>query len=144
MGAATVAMAASKSLPENVVSILADCGYTSPRDIIRSVLADIGLPRWLFYPLIRLGARIFGGFDIEGHSPESAMRSCTLPILFIHGDADDFVPSYMSERLYEICSSEKKAIRLIKGAGHGLAYPVDKDGYIAFLREAEEKFGFMK
>lgn len=143
MGAATVMMAAAKPLPENVVCVLADCGYTSPKEIICKVLRDIGLPTKIFYPLIRFGAILYGRFDIESYSPEEAMKKCSIPMLFIHGDTDGFVPSYMSERLHEICTSEKKSIRLISSAGHGLAYPKDKEGYLEFLREAETNFKFL-
>ena len=144
MGAATVMMASAKELPENVVCVLADCGFSSPKEIISKVLKDLRLPKGIFYPLIRLGAIVYGGFDIESYSPEEAMKKCTLPMLFIHGNSDDFVPSYMSEKLYDACVSKSKSICLIKGAGHGLAYPKDKDGYVEFLRRAEEDFKFLE
>jgi len=144
MGAATVMMASAKELPKNVVCVLADCGYTSPKEIICKVLRDIKLPQGIFYPFIRLGALLYGRFDIESYSPREAMKNCSLPMLFIHGDTDAFVPSYMSEQLYEICESDKKKLKLIHNAGHGLAYPRDKEGYLTFLREAEEEFEFLK
>ena len=51
MGAATVMMASAKELPKNVVCVLADCGYTSPKEIICKVLRDIKLPQGIFYPM---------------------------------------------------------------------------------------------
>lgn len=44
MGAATVMLAASMELPENVVGVLADCGYTSTRAIVKKVIRDMHLP----------------------------------------------------------------------------------------------------
>lgn len=130
MGAATVMMAAGEPLPKNVVSVLADCGYSSPKEIICKVVKEMRLPPTLLYPFIRLGARLFGGFNLEEYSPLEAMKKCTLPIVFVHGDADDFVPYEMSARLYKECASEKKLLITVPGAGHGLAYPVDRKGYV--------------
>ena len=141
MGAATVMMAAGDPLPKNVIGVLADCGYTSAEEIIKKVVKDMKLPVWLFYPFIKLGARIFGGFDLEETSPMEAMKKCTLPIVFVHGDTDDFVPYDMSVRLHEACASEKKTLITIKGAGHGLAYPADKDGYVENLKNVRDSWG---
>ena len=69
MGAATVMLAAGEPLPENVIGVLADCGYTSTKDIIKKVIRDMHLPAGPIYPLVRLGARLFGGFDPEATSP---------------------------------------------------------------------------
>ena len=140
MGAATVMMAAGDPLPSNVIGVLADCGYTSAKEIIKKVVKEMRLPVWIFYPFIKLGARIFGRFNLEETSPIEAMRNCTLPIVFVHGDTDAFVPYDMSVRLYNACTSEKKTLITIKGAGHGLAFPADRDGYVNALKEIRDKW----
>jgi fermentation-respiration switch protein FrsA (DUF1100 family) len=136
MGAATVMMASAERLPKSVVCILADCGYTAPDEIIKKVIADMHLPVKLIYPFVRLSARIFGGFDPDAHSPIEAVKRTRIPIIFIHGDTDGFVPYEMSERLFEACSSLKKLVK-INGAGHGLAYPTDKEKYVNALKDFE-------
>ena len=142
MGAATVMMAAGEEdLPKNVISVLADCGYTSPKEIISKVVKDMKLPARVFYPFIKLGARIYGRFDLEETSPIDAMKKCSVPIVFVHGDTDDFVPYDMSVRLCEACASEKKILMTVKGAGHGLAYPVDREGYVNKLNEIYDEWG---
>lgn len=134
MGAATVMMAASCPLPENVIGVLADCGYTSTRAIIKKVIRDMKLPAGPIYPLVRLGALLFGRFDPDKESPLTSMKKCTLPVIFFHGDTDDFVPCYMSEENYAACAAEKKRLVIIRGAGHGLCFPVDPDTYFEELR----------
>lgn len=128
MGAATVLMAAGEPLPESVLCVLADCGYSSTREIICKIVRELHLPVFMVYPLIRLGAIIFGGFDPNKSEPQEAVKRAKIPIIFVHGDNDDFVPAYMSERMYELCPTEK-AIFMVKGAGHGLAFPKDQEGY---------------
>lgn len=140
MGAATVMMAAGEPLPKNVISVLADCGYSSAEEIIKKVVKEMHLPVAPLYPFIKLGAKIFGRFDLEETSPMEAMKRCTLPVVFVHGDTDDFVPYEMSVRLYDACASDKKELITIHGAGHGLAFPADQDGYVNRLKEIKEKW----
>jgi len=141
MGAATVMMAAGEKLPPNVVCVLADCGYTSPREIICKVIRDMKIPVALLYPFVKLGAKLYGHFDLEANSPMEALTKATVPVIFIHGDTDDFVPCEMSERLYRICASRKKFVP-IRGAGHGIAYPVNKEAYLQGLADFQQECGF--
>ena len=137
MGAATVLTAAGKNLPQNVIGILADCSYNTPKDIMMKTIREMKLPPKLSYPFVKLGARIFGHFDLDETDPLRAMETCTLPVIFFHGEADDFVPCEMSKAVYEACKSRKQLV-LIPGAGHGLSYPKDPETY---LKEAKEFFG---
>lgn len=134
MGAATVLMAGSKELPANVMGILADCGFSSAKDIISTVLRQMKIPPALGYPFVKLGARIFGHFDLDETSPMESVKKCSLPVIFYHGETDDFVPCDMSRALYEACASRKQLVT-IPGAGHGLSYPVAPEHYLQTLRE---------
>ncbi len=134
MGASTVLMAAGEKLPENVIGVLADCGYNSAKDIIKSVIEKMGLPKNLAYPFVKLGARLYGHFDLEETSPEKALKNCKIPVIFFHGETDDFVPCEMSRRNYEACKSKKKLVT-VKGAGHGLSYIIEPKLYLDSLRE---------
>lgn len=129
MGASTVVMAAGRELPDNVIGVLADCGFCSAREIILEVIRQMGLPPKLGYPFVKLGAKLFARFDLEEYSPMEALKTATKPIIFFHGGADDFVPCWMSEKMYEACPTRKRLV-VIPGAGHGLAFPVDQEGYL--------------
>ena len=139
MGASTVMMATKNPLPKNVVGVIADCGYTSSKEIIKTVIKQMKLPESLAYPFVKLGAKIYGKFNLEESSPIEALKTCKVPVLFFHGDTDDYVPCEMSVKNYEACASRKKLV-VIKGAGHGLAYVVDKEKY---LKELKEFFDFL-
>ena len=134
MGGSTVLMAAGQPLPENVIGVLADCGYNSARDIIKKVIKQMELPVNIGYFFVKLGARIFGGFDLEETSPEKALANCRIPALFIHGESDGFVPCEMSKINFDACASEKKLVT-VPGAAHGLAYVVAPDEYLNHLKE---------
>ena len=133
MGAATAMICAGEELPKNVVGVLADCGYTSAKDIIKKVITDMKLPADILYPFAKLGARIFGKFDLDEKSPIESMKKCRLPIIFFHGDTDDYVPHYMSVENYNACTSENKKLVTIKNAGHGLCFVIDSEYYIKEL-----------
>lgn len=133
MGAATVLMAAGLALPENVAGIVADCGYTSPAAILQRELRQRGYPFFPTYALVRLGGRLFGGFDLEQASAAEAMERCRIPVLLIHGGDDRFVPCAMSRENYDRCASPDKRLLIVPGAGHGLSYLVDRQAYLAAL-----------
>lgn len=129
MGAATVLMASELELPANVVGIIADCPYSSPEAIIRKVCQqDMHLPPVLVMPYLRLGARLFGHFDLREASAVQAVRNTNIPILLLHGEDDRFVPCEMSREIFDACTGEKTRITF-PGAGHGLSYIVDTETY---------------
>ena len=132
MGASSVLMAAGSPLPPQVKGVLADCGFTTARAIIYKVIQQMKLPPKLVYPFIRLGALLFGGFDPESFSALEAVKTITVPVIFFHGEDDDFVPCEMSKENFQACTS-RKALVTTPGAGHGLCYPVDPKGYLQAL-----------
>lgn len=128
MGAATVLMASNLNLPGNVKGIMADCPFSSPKDILKTVMKSLRLPDGIFYVLAKWSAKIYGGLDIEESSAKEAVAESKVPILLIHGDDDRFVPCSMSQECYDACGSEKKLV-FVKNAGHGLSYCVDANLY---------------
>ena len=123
MGAATVMM--SSDIVDGVSGIVADCGFTSPKEIIQRVAKeDMHLPKWFAVP-VGLMARIFGGFDYS-YSSKTSLAKTNVPILFIHGGKDAFVPCYMTDENFEVCASKKKKV-VVPEAAHGFSYLVDPD-----------------
>ena len=140
MGASTVLMCAQYDLPSNVVCILGDCGFTSAREIITDVIRGMKLPGKLLYPFVRLGARLFGKFDPDETSALEAVKKAKVPVIFIHGEADDFVPAVMSAEMYEACPSVKRLV-LVPGAGHGAAFLFGREQYFRELHEFNREIG---
>lgn len=128
MGAATVLMASDLPLPEAVKCIIADCGYTSPRAIIKHVCWSLPKGFRALYPFTGLSARLFGHFDPDSASAVGAVSNTSLPILLIHGDADTFVPCEMSREIRNACASPV-SLEIFPGAGHGASYLSDPERY---------------
>ena len=140
MGAATVLMASDLPLPEEVKGIIADCGYSSPRAIIKHVCWSLPKPFRIFYPFTSLSAELFGHFDPDAGSALGAVSSTTLPILLIHGEADGFVPCEMSREIAAACAS-KVRLETFPGADHGVSYLSDPERYGRIVKEFLESIG---
>ena len=126
MGASTVLFAAGNPLPENVRGITADCGFTSPYDIIRHVATkQMGPLAGMMMPMVNFWTKTIAGFGLKECSSEKALKQCSVPILMCHGLADDFVPSDMTQRGYDACTGEKELI-LVEDAGHGTSFLKDR------------------
>lgn len=135
MGAATVTLAAGEQLPEAVRGVVADCGYTSAAEEFAYVMRrSMHLPP---YPLLwaaSLACRWRAGYLIGEASPIRALPKTDVPFLFVHGAADDFVPTAMAGRLYAACPTEKRLL-LVEGAPHGGSHAVDPAAYEAALAD---------
>ncbi len=137
MGGATVLMASAMQLPDQVVGIAADCPYSSTRDIIKKVICDMRLPADLLYPFVRLGARIFGGFDPDKCNPCDAVLEARLPILLIHGEGDTYVPFSMSEQI--AAANPKIEFHAFPNADHGKSFIEDTERYKSLFIEFSKR-----
>lgn len=138
MGAATVMMASNLELPKNVAGIIADCGYTSPKDIWQHVVENN-----LHIPYAFIAGRVDKEYkkyiNVEcDYSCEQALSETKIPVLFIHGTDDKFVPIEMTYRNYKACASSKELF-IVPGAGHVRCYTLEKERYELRVREFFKK-----
>ncbi len=131
MGSATVMMmSGSEELPSNVKCTVADCGYTSCRDELKYGLNEVAhLPDFPFLYTGNIVNKIVNGYSFNDPNPLESVKYAKVPILFIHGGNDLFVPTRMGKELYEACSNEKKDLLIIDGAGHTESHWVDPIKY---------------
>ena len=130
MGAATVLMASGLNLPDCVHGILADCGFTSPYAIWKYVTEkNLHLPFTGFRARVAsdICRRKLNNSDSR-YSAEDALKCCRVPVLFVHGAADKFVPVWMTYKNYLACASEKRLL-IVPGADHGMSYLVERERY---------------
>lgn len=140
MGCATVLLlAGSGKLPENVKFIIADCGYASVRGQFESVLKSINVPAHPLLETVSAINRIKHGFSLSDISPIEAVIKIKIPVLFIHGKRDTFVPASMTKAMYETCTSEKD-ILLVENAGHAQSYQKNSAAYEEKIIKFTEKY----
>lgn len=119
MGAATVMTAAANKLPENVRCIVEDCGYSSMREEIDHVVRrDYGLKyTGAILKILENKMKDKLQMSFDDASPKTCLDNNEVPILFIHGDKDDFVPFDMAKILYNHNKGTKKYYP-VKDKGH--------------------------
>lgn len=137
MGTATVLMATGLDLPKNVWYVIADCGYRNVREIISDVMKKLHLPAKMMFPFVKIGAKLFGKFDVEETSPIDEIKKSKVPIIFIHGTNDNYVPYQMGVDNFNACPTKKKLVTFEK-VGHALCYYADPDKYLTELIEFEK------
>ncbi len=141
MGASTVLMASGLTLPKNVRGIIADCGFTSPWEIMKHVSRrDFKLPSFPLLHLLDLLTRLRAGFSLKEADTCKALRENRLPVLFLHGEEDDFVPLSMTRQNFSACRAEKDVF-LVKGAGHAQSFATDTEGCGEKIAEFLQKYG---
>ena len=140
MGAATVLMASGLDLPGSVRGIIADCGFASPYREMKHVLRSYHLPEHPFLDITDCFCRCFAGFSLKEASTLEAMEKNHLPVLFVHGQADELVPWTFSQEAYEACRAPKQLIT-VETAGHGLCYLMEREKMDAILSQFLERHG---
>lgn len=139
MGAATTMMVAGENTPKQVKLFIEDSGYTSAWDIFSSELKlRFNLPQFPLMYTSNLFSGIMAGYKFSDASAIDAVKKSTKPILFIHGDEDDFVPFEMMNKLYEAKTNGIKDKFISKGAGH------TKSVFISFDEYWNKVFEFIK
>ncbi len=141
MGCATVTMmGASNTLPENVKMIIADCGYTSAYDEFIHNAKTYHLPARPFLDIANFFNKKISGYDFKDANPLESVKNAHTPILFIHGDKDDFVPTEMVYKLYNAYTGKYKDLLIIEGARHAQSYATDSYRYENKVTEFTDKF----
>ena len=140
MGAATTMNVSGKDLPEYVNAFVEDCGYTSVWDEFSMQLKEMfGLPAFPLMHSTSLLCNMKYGWNFKEASPLISVSRCTRPMLFIHGDADDFVPFSMMQPLYD-AKPEPKEFWVAPGSAHANAYRDHPEEYTAVVRQFLDKW----
>lgn len=135
MGGATVLMTSGLDLPKQVKGIISDCAFTSPKEVFTHVLRKmIHLPSFPMMQISDLLNRRLAGYGLDECNAAREVQKAKVPILFIHGSADTFVPCYMCDEIYENCASPKQKL-IIEGAAHAESFYKDTKAYENALNE---------
>lgn len=120
MGASAVMMASSeKDIQKNVVCTIEDCGFSSIKEQFEHTLKNMMEIRP--QPLMSIAnfvTQFKTGIDInkDGYCTE-CLPHCHIPMLFIHGTADKFVPFWMLDKNYNAHPGPKQKY-IVVGATH--------------------------
>lgn len=139
MGGSTVLMASGLDLPAQVKGIVSDCAFTSPKEVFTHVLKNMyHLPAFPAIPGADILNKRLAGYGMDECNAKREVAKAKVPILFIHGTKDTFVPYRMCNEIYECCASPKKML-VVEGAAHAESYYKDTERYEQTLDEFFEE-----
>ena len=140
MGGATTMMVSGEPQPAYVKCFVDDCGYTSVWDqFSKELKEDFGLPA---FPLLYISSWLCDwtkGWNFTEASALKQVKKCRLPMLFIHGEKDDYVPTRMVYELYE-AKPEPKELWVVPGADHATSYKLNKEEYTEKVKQFTDKY----
>lgn len=141
MGGTIVLMTSAISgLSASVKAVIADCAFTSPYDVFAHILhRDYHLPVHPIMDINNAFCRKKAGYGFSDYSTLDAVKESKVPIMFIHGENDDFVPVWMSKKNYEQCQSEKELL-LVENAAHAASYYEATELYQNKVKAFVEKY----
>jgi len=140
MGASAVMMASGEDLPDNIKCVIEDCGYTSVEDEFSYHLKNsFKIPSFPILNTVDWICKTHAGFRFKEASALEQIKKCKLPVLFIHGEKDYFVPTEMVYRLYDAAECEKELF-VVPEAGHGVSGRVSRALYWEKIGAFTEKY----
>lgn len=140
MGAATVLMASGEQLPDNVTAIVADSPYTSVYDLFAYQMKRMyHLPDKPVLPSTSLVTKMRAGYSLQEASALEQVKNATVPILYIHGEGDTFVPTDMTYELADVTNTPHEVITFPE-ANHGEAIVLHRDDYIKEITRFIERY----
>ena len=138
MGGATVLMASGLELPPQVKGIVSDCAFTSPKEVFTHVLHTMyHIPTFPVMQVSNIVNKMLAGYGMDECNAKREVEKAKVPILFIHGSNDTFVPTKMCQEIYDSCASPKKIV-IVEGAAHAESYFKDMETYEKALDEFTE------
>lgn len=130
MGGATAMQTANLDLPSSVKGIIEDCGFTTCRAefLWRARTVVKWTPKWAI-EILGLYMKVFAGYGLEDSSSLIACKEAKVPMMFIHGNADEVVPVEMAYECYEACTTDKELV-IVEGCKHARAHYHARDQYM--------------
>lgn len=140
MGGATTMMVSGEPMPDYVKCFVEDCGYTAVSDeFTHKLKSDYGLPPFPLIPVTGALCKLKYGWSFDEASALRQVERCTLPMLFIHSDADTYVPTAMVYPLYKAKPGEKE-LWITAGSPHAMSYRDHKEDYTRRVRDFVSKY----
>ena len=140
MGGATTMMVSGEQQPNYVKCFVDDCGYTSVWDqFSKELKEEFGLPA---FPLLYIASWLCDWTKNWNFTEASALeqvKKCKRPMLFIHGEKDDYVPTQMVYELHE-AKPEPKELWTVPNADHATSYKLNKKEYTEKVKQFTDKY----
>ena len=132
MGGATTMMTAGREIADSlrVVSFIEDCGYSSTWDQLQYQLREeFSLPAFPMLYVANALCQWRYGWDMRESSAVAQLAKSKLPVFFIHGAKDTYVPTAMVRRNYDAKTVGRKQLWIVPQAEHAQSIHLHWDEY---------------
>lgn len=121
MGAATTLLYAG-TLADNADFYVSDCAFSNFPELLKRIFESVvPIDSKYTLPFADFFMRIRDGYSVKEVMPIDAVKHIQKPVLFIHSTPDDFIPSSMTEELYEQ-KPEPKMLKLFEKGEHAKSF----------------------
>ena len=135
MGAASILQSADLELDPAVCGIIADCGFSSTNEVFRNLVGGLyHLPATPFVDIFEAVNRMTAGYGFNDADSVRSMGKSRLPLAYICGDCDRYVPLDMAMRIYNACVQDK-VLLIAEGAGHAASFMTENEKYRNLITE---------
>ena len=135
MGAASILQSADLELDPAVCGIIADCGFSSTNEVFRNLVGGLyHLPATPFVDIFEAVNRMTAGYGFTDADSVRSMEKSRLPLAYICGDCDRYVPLDMAMRIYNACVQDK-VLLIAEGAGHAASFMTENEKYRNLITE---------
>lgn len=135
MGAASILQSADLELDPAVCGIIADCGFSSTNEVFRNLVGGLyHLPATPFVDIFEAVNRMTAGYGFTDADSVRSMEKSRLPLAYICGDCDRYVPLDMAMRIYNACVQDK-VLLIAEGAGHAASFMTENEKYRDLITE---------
>jgi|SRR5690625_4905108 len=140
MGAGTVLMTSGEDLPPQVKAVIADSPYTSVHDLFSYQMKRMfHLPAFPILHTTGFVTKFKADYSLKEASALKQVQKAKVPILYIHGQEDTFVPTQLTEKLYEATASETE-LRVFPKASHGESIVLHEAAYYEHVEQFLNKY----
>lgn len=130
LGGATICNLSGYDLPSNVKCFISDCAFTTIRDEVGFTMSKlIGFTDKFLVNIMNGWNKKLAKYSMDDVNPITSVTKTTKPILFIHGEMDNFIPLDCCKALYNACASKDKEMYISPNAGHAASYAVNPEEY---------------
>ncbi len=147
MGGAITMFTSGEEFPDSLrlKGFIEDCGYSSTwEQLAYQLKAEYGMSTFPILDAANLWCNFINGWDFKDGSAVKQVAKCQKPIFFIHGDADDFVPTEMVYKCYEAKKNGHKELWIVPGAKHARSIHENWDEYCQRCEEYINRVESMK
>ena len=140
MGGATVCMSSDGNVPDALKVIVSDCAFARLEEqVLFTIKSVTTIPPYFLRHQLDFWFNKKVGCHFADQGPLRSVGEARVPVIFIHGDQDRYVPVANATQLFDNCVSEKKLV-IVDGAGHASSSCKEYDDYFKPMFEFIERF----